>query len=368
MVGRALRVAIITVHVAAPVGAQRADISLDVGTANMRFADSIEARSTSVSPQLRVVGTRGTLIAAGSLSHLDESWTSYGRVDGSMVPFSSGSISGELAAVAGGSSHANGSRTGQVLLSARLHAATLTRGVWAGIGGGRTNDGAWRDVLQADAGAWLARGSSTAMITTAPTVVDDSIRYVDTFISLHADRAVWELDGSVGYRAGEQLPTLPANRSMWGQLAATFWATPHVGVVASAGTYPVDFTQGYPGGQYISLSLRVRSPRRIVLPAVTASSTRALRDFQWTRLRGDVHRIRVHAGAARSVDLVADFTHWRPLPLRSDGRGWWSVELPLPRGTHEVNVRIEGGDWLVPPGTIARTDEFGGVVGVIVVR
>jgi hypothetical protein len=352
----------------APLQGQRADVSVDVGTATMRYADSIHARSASISPQLRVSGDRAALTAVGSLSQLDGSWSNSGRLDASVVPFSRGRVSAELAVVTGGSSHANGARTGQMLAAARLHAATLTRGLWAGAGGGRTWDGAWRDVLQADAGAWLAGAVSTAMISVAPTVVDDTIRYVDSFLSLHRDQAAWELDGSLGVRAGQQLPTLPANRSVWGQLAATLWATRHVGVVASVGTYPVDFTQGYPGGQYVSVGLRLRSAPRFVLPPAIASPTRALRDFRWTRLRGESHRIRVYAGAARSVELMADFTQWRPVSMRHETRGWWSLELPIPRGTHEVNVRIDSGPWLVPPGTIARTDEFGGAVGLMVVR
>lgn len=367
--GHSLLVAVLVVsQPGAPLQAQRADLSLDVGTANMRFADSIDARSTSLSPQLRIVGRRGTLTAEGSLSQLGGSWTNSGRIDAAVVPFTSRWISAELGGVAGGSSHANGARTGQTLLSARLHAASLSRGLWAGAGGGRTWDGAWRDVLQVDGGAWLAHGSSTALVSVAPTVVDDTIRYVDSFLSLHSDRAAWEVAGSIGFRAGQQLPSLPANRSVWGQLAATLWATRYLGVVASVGAYPVDFTQGYPGGRYASLGLRLRSTPRFVLPPVIAAPTRALRDFRWTRVRGDAHRVRVFAGEVRSVELMSDFTEWRPVAMRHEGRGWWSIELPVRRGTHEVNVRVDAGGWMVPPGTIARTDEFGGAVGVMVVR
>ena len=359
---------VLIANLAAPLDAQQTNVTLDVGTASMRFADSIDARTASISPQLRVVGSRGALTAGGSLSQLAGSWTNSGRIDASVIPFSYRRASAELAAIAGGSSHANGARTGQMLVSTRLHAATLTRGLWAGVGGGRTWDGAWRSVRQADAGGWMAHGSSTAMLTTAPTVVDDTVRYIDSFLSLHTGRAAWELDGSLGFRAGQQLPTLPANRSVWGQLAATLWATPHVGVVASAGTYPVDFTQGYPGGQYISLALRLRSAAPLVAPTVAPSPTRALRDFRWTRLGGDTHRLRVYAGAVRTVHVMGDFTQWQPVALRHDGQGWWSVDLPMPRGTYEVNVRIDGGSWLVPPGTLAKADEFGGAVGVMVVR
>src|SRR5688572_26660336 len=246
--------------------AQRTDFSLDVGTAAMQFADSIGARSVSLSPWLRLLGQRARLSAAGTLSQLDGSWTNSGLVDAAVVPFASRRLSGELGILAGGSSHANGSRTGQVLASGKVHVATSSRGVWGGGSVGRTFDGNWRDVVQADAGAWFALPSATMMGAIAPAIIEDSIRYVDSFLSVHSEQRAWDLDGSLGFRVGRQLPSLPANRSVWGQVAAVFWATPRLGVVASAGTYPVDFTQGYPCGQYISVSILLRSVSRFVLP------------------------------------------------------------------------------------------------------
>jgi hypothetical protein len=350
------------------LAAQQGDLSLDVGTAAMQFADSIGARSVSLSPWLRLLGHRARLNATGTLSQLEGSWTNSGLVDAAVVPFAEGRLSGELGVLAGGSSHANGSRTGQLLASGKLHVASAGSGVWAGAGVGRTWDGNWRDVVQADAGAWFAMPSATMTAAITPTIIEDTIRYFDSFLSFHSAQRAWDLDGSLGFRVGQQLPSLPANRSVWGQVAAVFWATPRLGVVASAGTYPVDFTQGYPGGQYISVAVRLRSASRFALPSVIATPTRLLRELRWTRVRGDTHRVRVHAGGVRSVELMADFTGWQPVALRHEGGGWWGALLEVPRGAHEVNIRVNGGSWLVPPGTIPRTDEFGGGVGVMMVR
>jgi len=41
--------------------------------------------------------------------------------------------------------------------------------------------------------------------------------------------------------------------------------------------------------------------------------------------------------------------------------------LPLERGTHQFNVRVDGGSWGVPPGIGTAPDDFGGVVGLLVI-
>jgi len=47
---------------------------------------------------------------------------------------------------------------------------------------------------------------------------------------------------------------------------------------------------------------------------------------------------------------------------------WWSVTLPLKRGNYQMNVRVNGGQWLVPPGLLSMVDEFGGTVGLLVIE
>jgi hypothetical protein len=33
-----------------------------------------------------------------------------------------------------------------------------------------------------------------------------------------------------------------------------------------------------------------------------------------------------------------------------------------------MNIRIDGGGWISPPGLLATADEFGGVVGILVIE
>jgi hypothetical protein len=78
--------------------------------------------------------------------------------------------------------------------------------------------------------------------------------------------------------------------------------------------------------------------------------------------------LRVRAAGARSVELMGDFTHWEPITLTPAGGDTWEVTLPIAAGVHRVNVRIDGGAWLVPRGVPAVPDDLGGVVGLLVVR
>jgi hypothetical protein len=65
---------------------------------------------------------------------------------------------------------------------------------------------------------------------------------------------------------------------------------------------------------------------------------------------------------------MGDFTDWQPVALTHTGAGAWEIRLPLTPGVHRVNVRVDGGAWSVPAGARREESEFGGVVGVVVVR
>jgi hypothetical protein len=65
---------------------------------------------------------------------------------------------------------------------------------------------------------------------------------------------------------------------------------------------------------------------------------------------------------------MGDFTDWRAVPLARAGDGTWEVRLALAAGVYRINVRVNGGEWVVPGGTRLEGSEFGGAVGLMVVR
>ena len=79
------------------------------------------------------------------------------------------------------------------------------------------------------------------------------------------------------------------------------------------------------------------------------------------------YRLRVKIAGARMVELASDCTRWQPVVLTHAGDGEWDISLPVSAGSHLVNIRVDGGHWIAPPGLVVKTDDFAGVVGVFVV-
>jgi hypothetical protein len=71
---------------------------------------------------------------------------------------------------------------------------------------------------------------------------------------------------------------------------------------------------------------------------------------------------------SRTVELMGDFTDWRPIAMTLAPDGRWYARMVLGPGAHRVNVRVDGDTWHAPPGLPVVPDDFGGVVGVLVIR
>lgn len=73
------------------------------------------------------------------------------------------------------------------------------------------------------------------------------------------------------------------------------------------------------------------------------------------------------SASSKAPLLGGDFTGWKAVPMVRSG-GFWSVTLPVPRGSHRYAFRHVGGDWFVPPSVPGRTDDgMGGTVAVLIV-
>ena len=364
--------------------------SLSAGLAAVRYDDTISVTAATVAPTLRYDSDLVSLLASGTYAQLAQrngatSWTSQGELAGSAFTPGLGPLRGEIAGRAGMSAHQDGTRTGEWQMLGRAHFMRTTSGAWIGGGGGRTWDGAsWRAVRAADAGAWMRRASSTFVATAAPTSVSvpavgsntaTSLQYTDVELSGRYIPGRVELAGTIGYRAGDAAVE-PSDKRAWGSGTATLRLTRYLVLVGSAGSYPVDFAQGFPGGRYLSIALgfapRLRSTDSDVATMAHATGATA-RDgetaaFTVQALPSGAQRIRLRAPSAARVQLAGDFTAWQPVELRRAGDGWWETELPARAGTHEVSVRVDGGTWEAPPGLVVIVDELGGRSGLLVVE
>jgi hypothetical protein len=68
------------------------------------------------------------------------------------------------------------------------------------------------------------------------------------------------------------------------------------------------------------------------------------------------------------VEVSGDFTQWAPVSLERASDGWWTTSVRADPGTYQMNLRVDGGQWMVPPGMLTMKDEFGGVTGLLVVE
>lgn len=160
---------------------------------------------------------------------------------------------------------------------------------------------------------------------------------------------------------------------LWVVLAAVSWnlefalwdtPTGHETVVTAALEIPFGggFSSWIGGGRY--------GPDPL-LDAPAAGGASALVSWQAARfgrevsplrvtLRGDSARVRLELDRpdADHVDLVGDFTDWKPVPMWRDGK-IWRVELIVPAGVHHFVFRVDG-EWFVPEDAPGRTtDEWG---------
>jgi hypothetical protein len=81
----------------------------------------------------------------------------------------------------------------------------------------------------------------------------------------------------------------------------------------------------------------------------------------------NARRLLLHLGAATRADVRGDFTDWKIVALTHDRDGAWALPAGIAPGVYTLSVRIDGGEWLPPPGLPTASDGFGGTVGVLVV-
>lgn len=358
------------------LGAQAATASVAAGAVAVRFAEQGSISAATLTPAFAWRSARVSLAASASLSQFaPATWARQGTaVAAWFTPVSPQGFLGELGGSAGGSSFSDGAATAQGLGTLRGYWLRERYSVWLGGGAGAMYDGAaWRSVRQGEVGAsWV---SATAALTLAatPSVTDDTIRYGDLLAQYSTGLRALDVSLALGGRVGAALPIPGGDQRLWGSLGVTAWLAPRTSLVAGVGAYPVDVTQGFPAGEFASLSLRLGAARSAQVAEFARSRTlrrewrrAGVRTARLTRAGATLLELRVRATDAQRVEVSGDFTGWAAVPLVSQGNGWWSGRFPWDARVVEYVLRVDGGAWVVPPGADAAIDEFGGRVGRVV--
>jgi hypothetical protein len=147
-------------------------------------------------------------------------------------------------------------------------------------------------------------------------------------------------------------------------------------LVLGGGRYPTDPLNGSLAATYLTVTLGLRlgtahrhvyGPPSPLGPSAEESSAGSVVRLDVQAERGGSVRLRLHSLHAALVELAGDFTDWDPVVLTCVGPGTWEVTLAIASGVHRLNVRIDGGAWIVPSGVTRSSDDFGSEVGIFAV-
>jgi hypothetical protein len=355
--------------------------SVDVGGATVAYDDFLRSAVVSAVPAVRVETARTTLVARGAVSRFESGNSALqATLAGSAFSPQVWKLRGELFGTFGVARYTDTLSAVNLFMLGRLHAASTEGGAWLGAGGGLVSQ---RSLLplylwQVDLGGWTRLRDIVYTATVTPTRVG-SLQFTDVVGGARWQNGRGELGGSAGARLGRDVADLPG-AERWVEAQATFWMTPRLALVGGLGVFPADVVQGLPGGRYASAALRIGGRRlltsdptlraELTLPYELERLRRTARpgDFQVQSTQDGTRLVRLTLRGARTVELMADFTDWMPVPFEERADGVWELALFISPGVHRVNVRVDGGAWRVPPGLTAARDEFGGEVGLMVVQ
>lgn len=270
-------------------------------------------------------------------------------------------------------------------LGARLHTRGAVTGLWLGAAVGTTGTRGFRSELSrveggirrslgpASINVWLSRTGFGSRLAPGGGLGQDSAGSPDTLVRKSVaeytelgSRAALKLRRyELGLSLTQRMGSAAVRRTAW-ELSAIWWMAPSVGLVGATGHSLPQFGFTVPGARYGTLGLRL-----------------ALGARPWAETRGDAagpkssatpaldlkgRRLTILWRSARRAEVTGDFTDWKATPLIPLGEGRWTFPAALARGVHHLNVRFDGGAWLVPSGASPVDDGFGGRVGLIVVR
>ena len=295
----------------------------------------------------------------------------------------------------------------ELVTGGRLAAGSLERGWW--LGGDVVRRSGFKDAIEEpriETGGWHRIGNVVITISAAKRSVAFSsasrINRLVTGFNVREDTLTGRLD------------SIPFSRTVTDSSrtsALARWAETEAGLAWEGRRAAAAFalggrlaSRGVPPGAWgsASLSLRLAQPLSLVasvggarnagfaldgehryaslgfrispwLPSLTsggrpASSTASATAFAVEREGTGGYRLVVHAPAARHVELSADFTNWKPVVLTRGADGEWLLRVVLAAGTYRMNVRVDGGSWMAPPGLTTMNDDFAGDVGLLVIE
>ncbi len=201
-----------------------------------------------------------------------------------------------------------------------------------------------------------------------PSACERQSRFGDLEGSVHWEIGVIELNAQVGRRFGDSYDVTPDSRE-WSAASATIWLNDRIAIVGGGGRQPALPLRGLPARSYAmgGIELAYWPISRPASVPVSLPRAALLKSFEVRPAAMGMQKLTIRVGGVETVDVMGDFSDWSPLTLARKGRDLWELSIPLSAGMHQINVRVDGGPWMAPPGIPLMHDNFNGDVGLIVV-
>lgn len=213
----------------------------------------------------------------------------------------------------------------------------------------------------------VASGPPSGSLSTIGTGCSHQSRLTDLEATVRYEHKLMELTVRGGQRFGDSFDVTPESRQ-WASMQAAIWLTSQLAAVAGGGREPAQPTRGLPARNFGNLGVMLAYwpiPRGIVPVETPASLVRA---FELRPAGEALQRLTARIGGVETVEIMGDFTDWTAIPLIRRGRDLWELLVPMGAGVHQINLRIDGGVWIAPPGVPTIKDGFNGEVGVLVIK
>lgn len=336
------------------------ELSLFVGGVHARYAEALSGTAGLASARLSAFGPRAAgTIEAGAAQFLTGEWvTQLGAHGAGIAPLGGGAALG-IEVTGFGHDYRGGTWSGLVaggpIFSFSRHPVTVTVG--ASVGGVRQIDAASFATRAASARVRYLSLAGVMLEAALVATAGDTLEYADATVGVAWRRSRLSAGVSAGLRAGD------LTDGPFGSIRLGYTTTPWSAVELTAGRYAPDLS-GFNAGAYVNAGVRLRLAgdgvrRGVGGPAVThtrAGSGRVRVSVEFPR-RG-----------VRTLEIAGDWNGWTPVPLARAGGGRWTVELPLRPGVYKYQVIVNRKQWTVPDGASTVPDEFGGRVGLLIIR
>jgi hypothetical protein len=271
-------------------------------------------------------------------------------------------------------------------IGARLHTKGADAGVWLGAAVGAAGSGSLRsDLTRVEGGVrrslgparidvWLSRTGFGARMAPGGGLGQDSAGLPDTRVRKGVtdytelgSRAVLRLSRyELGLSLTQRMGSAAVRRTGW-ELSGIWWLAPSLGLVGAAGHSLPQYGFSLPAARYGTLGFRLAFGAKSPTEQPRGSTTEVKSSTAPTLLLAG-RRLTIRWASARRAEVMGDFTDWKATPLIPLRGGRWTLPIDLKPGVYHLNVRFDGGAWLVPSGAVAVDDGFGGRVGLVVVR